>query len=291
MITTMKRVILACGVLGVLGALGALGAASPALAATQRAHGGDLTAAFSFTGTSPEIHHQTLTITRAGTVVYRHAVTAKLCGTLCAPQSFDARHPSVRVVNLDAATTPQVVLSLFSGGAHCCSIVEVFSYDAAQHRVVMSQRNFGDPGAELADLSPSGRYEFVTADDRFAYAFTDFAASGLPIQIMAFHNGHFVDVTRQYPKLIRADAASWLKTYRGMAAQHYADSVGVIAAWAADEDMLGHESQVSTYLTQQAKAGHLNSALMPHADSGQAFVSSLEMFLEDAGYVPHEMCN
>ncbi len=282
MITTIRRAVLASGVLA------ALGVASPALAATQRAHGGDLTASFTYTSTSRAPHHPTLTITKAGAVVYRHAVTAKLCGNRCAPASFDARHPSVRVVDLDGSATPQVVLNLDSGGAHCCTIVEVFSYDATHHHFVMSQRNFGDPGDELSDLSHDGRYEFVTADDRFAYAFTDYAASGLPIEIMAFQDGHFVDVTRNYPRLIRADAAGWRKIYQGMAAQGYADSVGVIAAWAADEDLLGRATQVSAYLSQQATAGHLNSALMPR-ESGQTFVYSLQMFLDHTGYSA-QMC-
>lgn len=43
-----------------------------------------------------------------------------------------------------------------------------------------------------------------------------------------------------------------------MSKQHYRDSVGVIAAWAADEDMLGHSRLVSRYLAQQQRAGHLN---------------------------------
>lgn len=286
MFTTIKRVTLACGVLGVLGALAA---AAPAMAATQQAQAGELTATFTFSGTYPNIHHPTLTIANAGTVVYRHAVRAKLCGAECAPGSFDASHPSVQFVNLDGSATPKIMLSLFSGGAHCCSIAEVFTYNPATRRVSMAQHNFGDPGMELQDLAHNGQSEFVTADDRFAYRFTDFAASGVPIQVLAFQHGRFVDVTAQYPTLIRADAASWLKAYKGRAAHHWVDSVGVFAAWAADEELLGQAQKVERYLAAQAKAGHLNSVLMPHSDSGQAFVSDLEMFLDHTGYIS-QMC-
>src|ERR1700735_4360138 len=93
-----------------------------------------------------------------------------------------------------------------------------------------TERDFGDPGDEIVDLDHNGHYEFLTADDWFAYEFTDFAASGLPIEILTFSGGRFHNVTRSYPKLIAKDAASYLKAFKGMAKQHYSDSVGVIAA-------------------------------------------------------------
>ena len=65
-----------------------------------------------------------------------------------------------------------------------------------------------------------------------------------------------------------------------MAKQHYQDSVGLIAAWAADEDMLGHGKLVSRYLTQQLKAGHLNGGV----SHGKKFVTSLQRFLRKHGY-------
>jgi len=70
-----------------------------------------------------------------------------------------------------------------------------------------------------------------------------------------------------------------------MTAQHYRDSVGVIAAWAADEDGLGHEKLVSSYLSQQAAAGHLNSALSPQEPGGQKFIGKLQRFLRTHGYL------
>jgi hypothetical protein len=284
MLTTIKRAALACGVVG------ALAAAPPALANAQHDQAGTVSATFHYRATAHEFRHETLTISRGGRVVYRQPVAAILCGSACAPGFLGAHSASVRVLPLDGGSEPEVVLSLYSGGAHCCSVIQVFSYDAATGSYARSQRNFGDPGAQLQDLSNDGRYEFVSADDRFAYRFTDFAASGLPIQIVAFENGRFADVTRQYPKLVAADAATWLTAYKGRAADHWLDSVGVLAAWAADEELLGHAGHVQRYLSAQAKAGHLHSALLPHKDSGRNFVSDVEMFLADTGYIPGEHC-
>jgi hypothetical protein len=149
----------------------------------------------------------------------------------------------------------------------------------------MTQHDFGDPGEDVVDLRHNGRYEFLTADDSFAYEFTDFAASGLPIQILTFSDRHFSNVTRQYPKLVTRDAARWMKAFNSMAKQHYSDSVGVVAAWAADEELLGHVKLVNSFLATQLKAGHLNSALRPQEPGGAKFVAKLHKFLRTHRYL------
>jgi hypothetical protein len=257
--------------------------APAALATTQTATGGSVTATFTFTGKFPSFTGLHLTIARSGAVVYDQAVKSAACGNICAPQAT-GKASSVHVIDLDHTGQPNVVLDLYTGGAHCCSVEQVFTFDPATMTYAMTEHNFGDPGARIEDLKHDGQFEFVTADDRFAYAFTDFAASGLPLQILTFSGGQFQDVTKTYPALIRKDAASWLKAFKRMARDHYADSVGVIAAWAADEYRLGKSAAANRYLHQQAKAGHLKSALSPGEPSGQKFVSALQRFLRRHGY-------
>ncbi len=252
---------------GLLAAAGVLAALAPAsaLAATptvQTAQAGGVSATLRFTGTVPNYSGQRLTISRDGTVVYDQAVSAPQCQSDCWPGATGAHQSSVHVVDLSPSDTDDVVLDLYTGGAHCCSLEQVFRYDSAAKSYLETEYDFGDPGAQLVDLGHTGRDEFLTADDRFAYAFTDFAASGLPIQILTFSNGHFHAVTRHYPKLIARDGAAWMKSFRRQASSHYADTVGVVAAWAADEDLLGHTHLVNTFLARQAAAGHLNSALV-----------------------------
>ncbi|HEX3688765.1 MAG TPA: hypothetical protein VHV28_03685, partial [Solirubrobacteraceae bacterium] len=191
---------------------------------------------------------------------------------------------SVHVIDLDGIGQPNVLLDLYTGGAHCCSVEQVFTFDPGTSTYTMTEHNFGDPGAKIHNLRHNGQFEFVTGDDRFAYAFTDFAASGLPLQILSFTGSGFRDVTKSYPGLIRKDAATWLKAFTGMAHDHYSDSVGVIGAWAADEYLLGKSAAANRYLHQQAKAGHLKSALSPEEPSGQKFVSALRKFLRKLGY-------
>lgn len=258
-------------------ALAGLFAPAAAQAATQTAHAGNVTATYSFQGSFPNYSHQILKITRAGKLTYSAPVTSPLCGTLCGPAGSGR---SVHALDLEHNGSPDVVLDLFSGGAHCCTIEQVFHYNASTGRYIKSERNFSDYGARIVDLRRNGRYEFLSGDDRFAYAFTSFAASGLPVQILTFSAGHFHNATRNFPARVAKDAASWLSAYHSLAQSHYQESEGVIAAWAADEELLGHTKLVTGYLGQQAKAGHLNGDRY----NGQRFVAALQKFLRRLGY-------
>jgi hypothetical protein len=262
-------------ILCVLAALALNG--SVASAATQSAHAGHVSATLTFTGHFPNYKNERLVISRAGTVAYDQPVVSKFC-TPCAPGSVLTQKPSVHVVDLEHSGQPDVVLDLYSGGAHCCTVEQIFSFDAVSSTYAVTERNFGDPLVRIVDLAHNGRHEFLTQDDSFAYEFTDFAHSGLPIEILKFSGGRFIDVTRHYRGAVARDAARWLRVFK---ATHYHNSVGAIAAWAADEDLLGRSKLVHRYLAQQASAGHLNA---PFAAGGKKFVAKLQRFLRAHGY-------
>lgn len=258
------------------------GASTPA--STQSASMDGVKATFTFSGSPPEVHDPRLSIARHGVVVFNGPVTSKWCGQSCWPNTIAAKDHVVHVERLQAGQTLDVVLDLYSGGAHCCSVEQVYSLTKAG-KVRKVEHNFGDPGVKFERIGAGGATYFVSADDVFAYAFTDFAASGLPIEILRFEDGSFHDVTRQFPALIARDATQWLTAFHDQASSHYSDSVGVVAAWAADEDMLGHASTVKTFLAAQLKAGHLHSGLSPIEPGGQRFVTALQAFLHKHGYV------
>ena len=260
-------------------------AAPAAPATTQTAQSGNVTASFTFQGKFPNYHGERLEISQGGSLLYDQPVTSPVCGTACAPYTSISGHSALDVVDLEHTGQPDVVLDLYSGGAHCCTVVQIFSFDPGTMTYAETERNFGDPPAKIVDLRHDGHYEILTADDSFAYEFTDFAASGLPVDILTFAGGHFANVTRSYPRLVARDAAFWLRAFKGQAGRQYDDSVGVIAAWAADEERLGHDRLVRSFLAQQAKLGHLNSALGPQEPGGSRFVTKLLRFLRRRGYV------
>ena len=114
---------------------------------------------------------------------------------------------AVRVRDLDRDGEPEVLVDLYSGGAHCCFYTDVYRYVARSRTYRPTVGYWGDLSPRLADLGGDGRPEFRTGDDRFAYVFGSFAASAFPIRILRFDHGRFVDVTRHFPRLVRRDAA------------------------------------------------------------------------------------
>jgi len=277
-----------CRRLGVVGAIAAVSllALNPvAGATTQRTTLDGVSATFTYHGTSPLSEHPHLEILVGSKVVYDQTVRSKWCGTECSANVIAGARNVVHIVHLQPTGSPSVVLDLYSGGAHCCAIEQVYSVTPNSSVVQKSEHNFGDPGVRLVALGANRSVDFLSANDFFAYEFTDYGASGEPIEILNFSNHDFRNVTRSYPHLIAKDATQWMSAFRAQANSRYQDSVGVVAAWAADEDMLGHSSTVARFLAVQAKAGHLNSALSPITPSGQKFVNALQKFLRKQGYV------
>ena len=253
-------------------------------AATQTVTVENLTATFTYHGTSPLSPNPHLKITQNGKVVYDRPVRSAWCAKECSPNVIARARKVVHIVHLQRGGFPSVVLDLYSGGAHCCAIEQVYSFKPNSAIIQETEHNFGDPGVQLVKLGAGGSIDLLSADDVFAYAFTDFAASGLPIEILSFSRNTFHNVTRSFPRLIAKDANQWMSAFTAQASTHYPDSVGVVAAWAADEDMLGHSAAVASFLAAQAKAGHLNSALSPVASSGEKYVIALQKFLRRQGY-------
>jgi len=253
-------------------------APAAALAATQTASSGNVSATFSYEGSvGPQISNEMLTIERSGQLLYSAPITSALCpGTIpCDPQSSH----SVHVVDLEPGGEPSVVLDLFSGGADCCTVEQVFSFDPGTMTYVKTERNFGQTGDKLEDLSHNGLDEFLASDSSFVCEFTDCAASGAPIEILSFATGKFTDVTTHYRSLIVRDAARWLALFK----HSLRNGNGLIAPWAADEDLLGHSARVRSYLAEQLKEHHLKAPTF--SPSGRKFITALDKFLREHGYV------
>ncbi len=240
---------------------------SLASATTQTASAGGVSATLSYTG-GPGITTKDLrlSISQGGAVKYNQPVTSKLCFKTCSPESAH----SVHVVLLSGNGAMEVVLDLFTGGADCCTIEQIFTPSASIGTYYLTQRNFGPGGAKLEDLSHNGSDELVGSDANFYCHFSACFASGLPIQIFSFTNTVITNVTRQYPAAIAKDAEGWWKAYT----QHPSQGEGLIAAWAADENELGKSSAVASTLAAQVRARHITTS----------FVTQLKAFLRKHGY-------
>jgi hypothetical protein len=245
---------------------------SSARAKTVTARSGDVIATLTYAGNQVQNRNMRLTISRAGHVVYNRLVASSTCAAYCGPTPLGPHQPSLRVLDLDA-DGPEVVLGLFSGGAHCCFIDRVYSYDAASATYLESERDFGNGGADLRQIG--GRWAFVSTNNAFYYRYASFAASRAPIQIFTFQSGRFRDDTRSYPRLVSADAATAWRAFT----HDYSQGEGLIAPWAADEYLLGHARQVNSTLQAELRENHLHGGL-----PGTKFVASLKRFLVAQGY-------
>jgi hypothetical protein len=224
-----------------------------------------------------------LQIRRGNRLVFDRRVPAysKTFTTVWPAYEGPGRKP-VAVRFLDASREPEVLVDVFWGGAHCCTWTRVYRYRPDLGTYVASEHLWGDPGYVLRRIG--GRVVFVTGDDAFAYAFTYYAASLLPQQVWSWSGGRFRNVTRLYPQLIRADDKRMWAGFRRARATH--DELrGWLAAWAADEFLLGHRAAATSRLNALAASGLLDpSGSVDVPADPRRFVRALVAFLRRHGY-------
>jgi len=175
---------------------------------------------------------------------------------LCSPQTCGiATEHTLTLRNVWGDSVPEVLLDSYSGGAHCCFGTTVVFLDGPRAgRTVF--KLWGDPGYRL--VNRAGTTAFESADDRFAYEFTSFAGSGLPIEVLTLDpNGAFQNVTKSWPGLVRADAKQWWQAYVSQRGKPDADVRGVVAAWCADEYLLAAGTACESELTRALAKGYL----------------------------------
>jgi hypothetical protein len=216
-----------------------------------------------------------LTVTRAGVTVLDGPVTIDGKKTMDVPTNL-------RVVDLVGDGEPEILLDLYTGGAHCCTVSLVERFDSVAATYQQTVHDWGDPGYRLRNLDGSGTPEFVTGDDRFAYAFACYACSALPIQIWRFEPSGFQNVTRQFPSLVRKDATAVWNDYR-RAHRRGQDVRGILSAWAADRALLGKAAGAFARLRRLAARGILDGD--PPWPSGQRYVRDLRRSLRAWGYL------
>jgi hypothetical protein len=252
-------------VLGASAAAVALALAAPA-AAHRSASGEDVQATLSARPSSDAafVSHPRLRIRVRGRTVFDAPVPG------CAVCRIDVGR-DLHVVDLDGDGHLEVALVLRTGRGRCCSHLDVFRASGA--RYVASSRSFW--GCKLAVRDLGDRTPRVVAcDSRFSGRFAAAADSLEPIRIWRVVAGRFVLATRAHPGAIRDDAArAWrhVEVYRG-----HRDVRGVLAAWVADELMLGRADSAWARVGALRRAGALGA--------GAGYPATLRRQLAALGY-------
>jgi len=171
---------------------------------------------------------------------------------------------------------PVAVVGVYSGGAHCCATYRVFDPATREEATL----DTGNSGYTFVLGTKHGLLK--TSDDAFSYVFTAFAYSGHPIQLMRPTGTRFADVTAKHPARVRTDARFWWQQF-----QRADDGRGILAAWAADQELLGRDHHVVTTLDALVD----DERLAAHGGDrqfgwpgGKRYVAKLLRFLERQGY-------
>jgi subtilisin-like proprotein convertase family protein len=226
-----------------------------------------------------------LRIARRGTTAF-DASPKRLQACVCPGNGPTVGQPggAVHVRDLDGDGEPEVVVDFYWGGVHCCFYTDVYRYVPRLRTYRPTVGFWGNLSARLVDLGLDGRPEFRTADNRFAYAFTSFAGSAFPLRILRFDHGRFVDVTRRFPRLVRRDAAALYWSYRSALRGRDPDVRGILAAWLADQYLLGRGPSGWGLLERAERRGQLGRSDDPWV-SGKKYLRALRAFLRRTGYI------
>lgn len=235
------------GLAGLAAAAVALGAAgAPALGATRTVTRDGVTATLTYGGSAARTPGPiALTLTRAGaTQTFSGLESDPLAGTgpvhAQAPSpTYEAFTPTpLRLRDLDGDGSPEALVRLYSGGAHCCEVLSVAWFDATAATWKIGAHAFDDAGWALRNLGGTPSPELVSWDARWAYWGGVYAGSPEPLQVWSFSGGTFRDATRDFPDALRRDQARQLR-FSAQAKRQGGIYTGGLAAYVADGWSLG----------------------------------------------------
>ncbi len=149
----------------------------------------------------------------------------------------DQPRAHVFLINLDSKVSmPQVVMTSFTGGAHCCTQTQIATCDSDGRWSVLKADTL-DGGYQFEDLGGDGVSELVSNDNRFLYAFDAYALSYGPVRIQKLEGTQLRDVRRDYAKFLRQDL--YRMEYSAERTQELWHSNGFLGGWVAAKALVG----------------------------------------------------
>jgi len=130
-----------------------------------------------------------LQVISAGKVVFRRAVDSFQSFTLGQPSSTDGNYFAVpNGADVTGRGHPDMIVSLFSGGAHCCTTHFVFEL-APAFKLLATLNDADDDLAHFARDPKDHHYYYHTADWTFSYWPTCFACSPSELVVLRWVDG------------------------------------------------------------------------------------------------------
>jgi hypothetical protein len=200
---------------------------------------------------------------------------------------------SVQIAEIDPSNAqPEVVVSFYTGGAHCCSDTSVVTSNkdgSAWQTVAVGEF---DGGPLLAtDVNGDGRYEFKTRDNAFLYAFACYACSQAPLQLISVENGEVKNITAD--ALFKPAHAAYLKTMiaevpdeevNGFLAGYVGEKILLGEGKQVWDLMLGHYDKASDWGLETCSEALNQDGECPGQEIKLTFPDALERMLKENGY-------
>jgi hypothetical protein len=253
-------------------------------AGSLTASSGAVTATLTWGKADLGVANPRLVVVRAGATLFDASPVAGSDGCsegYCSFLPSGKRKSALQVVDLNSDGEPEVLVDAYSGGAHCCALTEILNFNGTGYTV--TEAYWGNTGYELDDVDGDGPPELVGFDDAFAAAFSSYAASFFPPRVLKYDpaaKGALRDVTDRFPALIRANQRRALRALRTARRRHY-ETLGIVAAYVADQYLLGDHDAVRPYLRRARRRGDLRTFSGP---APRSFERKLLAFLKKQGY-------
>lgn len=188
---------------------------------------------------------------------------------------------SISIRNLEGDAEPEVVVGIYTGGANCCILTYV--YDRAGDSFRRYQRDWGRGSYRFVNYDREEGVELHGYDARFQCRFASCAATPAPVTIRKFDDGRFLDVTRSFRAPIVVDARRLWNLYLRHRRDRGVEVRGVLAAWVAEQHLLGRGPSGWAVLRAAQRRGELD-----HGGPGTSttvFLRQLRSFLVLTRYI------
>jgi hypothetical protein len=214
------------------------------------------------------------------------------------PDIYSELGNRLRLAPLDpASAAPEVMLTQYTGGAHCCMATWFASETEPGHWELFDTAMLDGDGYRLEDIDGDGSYELLSADNAFLYAFDSYAGSVAPIVISRLRGEEIEPVPQDAAWRARiAQDLAGLEFLAKLDPQMWKGN-GFLAGWVATKILLGQGDaawkkmlasydQASDFGPQICTSGEKVDDCPADNLKPVPFPEALAAFLKENGYTP-----
>lgn len=182
---------------------------------------------------------------------------------------------------------PEVLLSGFTEGAHCCFNPTLYAYvpSAGRYEQALDLVSQGGPmwdnNVGLGPMRDGTAVILQTRDGRFLYFWGPYADTPAPPLYYVWKDSQLVDVTAQHLSLVQEAADSVLQAVP-QREQNGSPIAGLAVGWLADECLLGRGASSWSQVQAWARQGVLGS--VPGAGGQEPTPPAIASWLLEQGY-------